>query len=176
MRPNLPLLFHTDKFNSFYLQKASNSINFYNNLHFESYIRGIKMKHKSVLVAIGYSVLTMILGPLWHFILFKDTYEGLEIYNRQEPLIPLGFASMILQSVILAYLFSYFYKPGSSSYKSGITFSLVMGLFMFSTTTMANAAKIHVASMSTWFLVQIGFHLVQFIATGVLIGFIYRRK
>jgi hypothetical protein len=48
-----------------------------------------------------------------------------------------------------------------------------MGLFMFSVSTLANAAKIHVASMSTWLMVQTAFHLIQFTAVGIGIGLIY---
>ncbi len=131
---------------------------------------------KALKIGIGYSILTMILGPLWHFLLFKDTYESLGIYNRAEPIIPLGFSSMILQSVLLSLLFGQFYRTGKSSYNEGLKFSLLMGLFMFSTTTMANAAKINVTSMTTWFLIQAGFHLAQFGAMGLMIGYIYRES
>jgi hypothetical protein len=81
---------------------------------------------------------------------------------------------MIMQSILLAVLYPRYYDKNVSSYRSGIVFSLLMGAFMFTTTTMANAAKINVTSMSQWFSVQIGFHLVQFLATGLMIGFVYR--
>lgn len=132
--------------------------------------------NKKLKIGVGYSILTMVFGPLWHFLLFKGTYDSLGIYNRAEPIIPLGFASMILQSVLLSILFDRYYNPDKSSYGEGLRFSLLMGLFMFSTTTMANAAKMNVTSMSIWFLVQLGFHIVQFGTTGLMIGYIYSKS
>lgn len=55
-----------------------------------------------------------------------------------------------------------------------ITFSLALGLFLYSVSTLANAAKIDVTSMSKWLLIQTALHLLQFIVIGVLIGLVNR--
>lgn len=130
---------------------------------------------KFVCVILFYSILTMILGMSWHFVFFKELYEGLGIYNRAEPIIPLGFTSMIVQGVILAYLYPRFYRGGLPIVE-GVKFSLIMGLFMFSVSTLANGAKIQVSSMSQWLLIQSAFHFVQFVIAGVGIGLIYGNK
>lgn len=127
---------------------------------------------KHVLTVLFYSLLTMILGMSWHFVLFKDLYDSLGIYNRAEPIIPLGFASMIVQGLILTYLYPRYYRGGKPIVE-GLKFSLVMGLFMFSTTTLANGAKIQVSSMSQWLMIQTAFHLIQFVIAGVGIGLIH---
>lgn len=54
-------------------------------------------------------------------------------------------------------------------------FSLIIGLFLFSVSTLANAAKIHVSSMMKWLLIQTAFHLLQFIVAGLLIGLVARQ-
>ncbi len=131
------------------------------------------MTRNFMLATLAYAVITLVLGMTWHFILFKDLYDSLAIYNRQDPIIPLGFTSMLLQGLIIAYLYPSFYK-GGHPIGQGIKFALLMGLFMFSVSTLANAAKIQVASMSTWLLVQTAFHLIQFTAVGIGIGLIYR--
>lgn len=127
---------------------------------------------KFILATIVYSIISLILGVTWHFALFKELYHELGIYNREPPIIPLGFASMIIQGVILAYLYPLFYK-GGSPIKQGIKFGLIMGLFLFSVSTLANGAKIQVTSMSTWLAIQTGFHLSQFILVGAGIGLVY---
>ena len=130
---------------------------------------------KFTLTALAYIVPTMFLGYVWHLIIFKDVYDSLGIYNRAEPIIPLGFFSMIVQGCIIAYLYPYYARAHSSILKA-LVFSLIIGLFLFSVSTLANAAKIHVTSMAKWLLIQIAFHLLQFGVAGLLIGLVNRQK
>ncbi len=132
------------------------------------------MKKKFALAMTVYIIISMALGMSWHFIFFKEIYEGLGIYNRIEPIIPLGFASMIIQGFILAYFYPLFYRGGQPTVQ-GIKFGLLMGVYVFSVSTLANAAKIQVTSMPTWLLVQTAFHGIQFILAGGGIGLIYGR-
>lgn len=132
------------------------------------------MKRKFVFATLFYAVVTMVHGFTWHFAFFKDVYAELGIYNREPPIIPLGFASMIIQGVILAHLYPRYYRGGNPS-GQGIKFGLIMGLFLFSVSTLANAAKIQVSSMGTWLAVQSAFHVIQFVIVGAGIGLIYGR-
>lgn len=121
---------------------------------------------------LGYAVVTLSLGMVWHFVWFHDLYHQLGIYNRQEPVIPLGMLSMLIQGLILAYLYPFFYKAGHPV-TQGIKYGLLMGLYMYSVTTLANAAKIMVTSMPVWLGIQALFHTVQFVLAGALIGLAY---
>ena len=132
------------------------------------------MTKKFVLATLAYLIPSMILGMTWHFVIFKDLYESLGIYNRAEPIIPLGMISMLIQGFIMAYLFSFFYREGNAI-TQGIKFGLIMGLFLFSVSTLANAAKIEVTSISTWIMVQFAFHLIQFVIVGIGIGWVYKK-
>lgn len=127
------------------------------------------------LTVLSYIIPTIILGYTWHLIIFKELYENLGIYNRVEPIIPLGFTSMIIQGLIIAYLFP-FYARGKYTFAAALKFNLIMGLFLFSVSTLANAAKIQVSDMQSWVLIQIGFTLLQFSIVGILIGLINRSK
>ncbi len=127
---------------------------------------------KFISATLVYSVITMILGMTWHFVFFKDLYDGLGIYNRAEPIIPLGFTSMILQGLITAHLYPRWYRTGQPI-TEGIKFGLIMGVFLFSVSTLANGAKIQVSSMTTWLAIQAAFHGVQFVLTGAGIGWVY---
>lgn len=126
-----------------------------------------------VLMVLAYLVPTMMLGMVWHFVWFSDLYEGLGIYNRKDPIIPLGFTSMFLQGVIIAYLYP-FYAEHKHSIARSIRFSLIMGFFLFTVSTLANAAKIEVTSMINWLWVQSLFTFVQFMIVGLLLAWVYR--
>ena len=130
---------------------------------------------KIVLATLAYAVVTMLIAAPWHFIFFKDLYHSFGIYNRAEPIVPLGFLTMLIQGVILAYIYPRYYK-GGSHFKESIQFSLLMGLFLYTISTLANAAKIEVSPMGTWLAIQAAFHLLQFLACGFVLGFVYSRK
>lgn len=134
----------------------------------------VQMK-KLLLSTLSYALITMAIAFPWHFTIFKDLYHSFGIYNRAEPIIPLGFLSMLIQGLILGYLYPKFYKDGSHL-REGLRFGLVMGAFLYSVSTLANAAKIDVSPMSTWLGIQAAFHLIQFAICGVVIGFIHSKK
>ncbi len=133
------------------------------------------MGKKIVLGTLGYTLATFMLGATWHFVLFKDLYHQLGVYSRQDPIIALGFSSMLIQGIILSFLFQYFHR-GIRPITEGIRFALLMGAFMFTTTTIAFAAKSEVSSLGMWFSVQTGFHLIQFLAAGVILGLVFGKK
>lgn len=128
----------------------------------------MKPTTRFVLTALAYVIPTMILGYIWHLIIFKDLYDSLKIYNRAEPIIPVGFGSMIVQGLIIAHLFP-FYAKGNYSLSTTVKFSLLIGLFLFSVSTLANAAKIYVSDMQMWLMIQLAFSLIQFCTAGLLI-------
>ena len=130
---------------------------------------------KLILATLAFAVVTMLIAAPWHFFFFKDLYHSLGIYNRAEPIVPLGFLSMLMQGVVMAFIYPRYYK-GGSHYKEAIQFSLLMGVFLFSISTFANAAKIEVSPMGTWLVVQTAFHLIQFLAAGLAFGFVFSRK
>lgn len=134
------------------------------------------MKYKQFIFAtLVYVIITMALALPWHLVIFKDLYSSLGIYNREHPIIPLGLASMIIQGIVLAYFYPLFYKGGKPILQ-GMKFGLIIGIFLFSVSTLANAAKIQVTSMSTWILIQTAFHTIQFLLTGAGIGLVYGKN
>lgn len=63
-----------------------------------------------VLAVLSYLVLTFAITAPWHFVWFKDLYDSLGMYNRAEPIIPLGILTLLIQGGILAYLYPLFYR------------------------------------------------------------------
>ncbi|MBI4548687.1 MAG: DUF1761 domain-containing protein [Ignavibacteriae bacterium] len=124
------------------------------------------------LAALGYIVITFIIAAFWHLVIFKDVYDQLGIFTRKEPIIPLGLASMILQGLVLSYLYPLF-RRGNSPIKEGLKFGILMGIFMGSNAVLAEAGKQQVSSLSTWLLLEGVYYLLQFAIVGVVIGSIY---
>lgn len=131
------------------------------------------MKKDFILGTAGYSIVTLGLAGPWHLVFFKSLYHSLGIYNRAEMIIPLGIASMIAQGAVMAWLYPKAF-PKNRSLGSALAFCWSMGAFLFSVSTMANAAKIEVAPLSTWFAIQTAFHFTQFTLVGVAYALIYR--
>lgn len=132
------------------------------------------MGKRMVLGTLAYTAVTFVLGASWHFVLFKDLYASLGAYSRHEPIIALGFLSMFVQGAILSFLFGQVYR-GESPVREGLRFAYLMGLFMYTLTTVAFAAKSTVSSLSAWFAVQAAFHFIQFTLAGLLLGLIFRQ-
>lgn len=124
---------------------------------------------------LGYFILTFALGVTWHFVFFKDVYHSLGAYNREQPIFLFGIVAILGQGMILSYLFQFFYR-GAAPIKEGLVFSWLMGLFMYTLTTIAFAAKTEVSSLPMWLAIQAAFHFFQFTVTGVLLGIIFGRS
>jgi hypothetical protein len=101
------------------------------------------MWRKITLAAAGYSIVTFILGFTWHLVLFKDVYETFGVYNRTNPIIPLGFASMLIQGVVLAILYArQERRVKHRRFASAITFNLLIGAFSSSATYSGRPGKL----------------------------------
>ena len=133
------------------------------------------MTNRFIFAVMSYIVITFAIAFPWHFIWFKELIHELGIYNKSEPIFALGILSMLIQGSVMAYLYPYVYK-GGHPVGEGITFGLMMGVFLFSVSTLANAAKIDVSSISTFVLIQAAFHAIQFTLAGAAIGLIYGRR
>lgn len=127
------------------------------------------------LATLAYVLASFVLGYTWHLLLFKEAYFGLGAYTREPPIIAFGLGSMLLQGLILAYLYSHAPRSGRP-FADALRFALLTGLFLWSVSVLAFAAKTQVASLATFFALSSLFHLIQFGAYGLLLGWIHARK
>lgn len=107
-----------------------------------------------------YVVVSFVLGAVWHVVLFKDYYKKLAIYsNIEKPRFVFGFIAMILQGVVVAYLYPLIANPGAFG----------LGLFMTLTSFMvfAEAGKQNATSLTGFVVIQIAFSTIQ---TGAVTG------
>ena len=59
------------------------------------------MRKSFWLAVLAYLVPTFPLGYFWHLVTFADRYHRLEMY-RDDVIIPLGLASMVIQALVFA--------------------------------------------------------------------------
>lgn len=126
------------------------------------------------LAVLAYVVCTFLIAALWHLVLFKPVYDELAIFTRKEPLIPLGLVSMLMQGLILSYLYPLF-AQGKYSVRTGASFGLLMGVLLVSSAVFAEAGKQNVTSLPTWLTLESVYYLLQFAVVGAVIGLIYTR-
>ncbi len=108
----------------------------------------------------------------WHMIWFHELYEGMGAYTRPEPNILLGMLSMLMQGVVIAYLYPFYYQAGNPV-TQGIKFSIIVGSIVYSVMGFAMAAKIDINPISTYLLSNLAFQFIQFVLTGAVLGLIY---
>jgi hypothetical protein len=126
--------------------------------------------------AAAYLLPTFPIAFVWHLVLFDPAYQGLHIY-RADPIIPFGFASMIIQAVIFSWAFPRIFPgPRRSVMSDGLLYGLAIGLLSWSFTTLAVAAKHPMTSISDFFLLETGFTVVQFAIVGPLIALAHRTR
>lgn len=129
---------------------------------------------KFLLAFTAYPLISFPLAIAWHLIIFKNIYDELGYISRDEPILVFGLLAMIVQAVVLAYLYPFFYR-GGHPVKEGLKFGLLMGAFLWSSHVAAAAAKHEISPLTTFFAIETTFVAIQFALVGVAIGMIYGR-
>lgn len=79
---------------------------------------------------------------------------------------------MVLQAIVVAYLYPRFYG-GGSPLMEGARFGLLVGIFMGSNAVLAEAGKNQVGSLRTWISPDGAHYLLQFMVIGMVIAWVY---
>lgn len=123
----------------------------------------------------AYFVITMAWAYPWHIIWFHDLYTSWGAMTRSEPIIPLGIAAILIQGLVIGYLYPYFYKGRGNPILQGIKFNLIIGLMTYTAMGFATAAKIEINPISTFLLYHTVFQTIQFVMTGTALGLIFKQ-
>jgi hypothetical protein len=124
-------------------------------------------KHHSLAI-LAYLVPTFVLGFVWHLVLFKDYYESLAIY-RTDLIIPLGFASMLVQAVLFAWIYDRMFATAPSSVTLLVLKYAILGGFLsWSFTTLAVGAKNIMSSAPRFMVIETAFTIVQWLMVAPL--------
>ncbi len=123
----------------------------------------------------AYFVITMAWAYPWHMLWFHDLYLEMGAFTRAAPVMPLGIAAILIQGIVIGYLYPFFYKGGNPIIQ-GVKFNLIIGLMTYTAMGFAMAAKIQIEPISTFLIYHTIFQAIQFTLTGSALGFIYGKK
>jgi hypothetical protein len=122
----------------------------------------------------AYLVPSFPIAYAWHLVVFAPAYDALGIY-RPDPIIPFGFASMLIQALAFSWAYPRLFPGrGSAILKPGLIYGLALAILSWSFTTLAVAAKNIMTSVPTYVGLETGFTLLQFLVVGPLIALAYR--
>jgi hypothetical protein len=132
------------------------------------------MKKSFWLAMLAYLLPTFPLGYVWHLVTFKDAYDRLELY-RAEVIIPFGLASMLVQAVILAWVYPKLFSTRREHWiASAVRFGGVFAALAWSFTTLPVAAKYQMSSVTDFMKLETAFTILQFAIVSPLIALAYR--
>jgi hypothetical protein len=123
----------------------------------------------------AYIIPTFPIAFVWHLVLFEQKYRALGIY-RDDPIIPFGLASMMVQAVIFSWIYPRLFTGDRGSFRrDGLLYGLGAGLLSWSFTTLAVAAKHPMASITDYVILETAFTVLQFLVVGPLIALAWRK-
>ena len=120
----------------------------------------------------AYIIVTFPVAVLWHMKIFRTKYMAWEYFGDDVKPI-LGLSSMIVQGMVLSYGYSVLNVANASLF-SGICYSLVMGLFLWSVHVLATMGKSSKVRHFEFFAMETVYLAIQFLIYGALISYIFR--
>ena len=121
---------------------------------------------------LAYTLVTFPLAIIWHVVLFEDKYKSFG-YFEGEPSFIIGLATIVIQGCVLSFLYPFVSFSGSGIYR-GLKYSLLIGLFFWSSHVLAFVAKQVVSNSVSFIFMESFYLLLQFGIYGILIGLIFR--
>lgn len=131
---------------------------------------------KLVFFVASYFVITMAWAYPWHMVFFHDLYVKWGAFQRLEPIMPLGIAAIIIQGIVIGYLYPYYHKNIGNPVLQGIKFNLIIGLMTYTAMGFATAAKFKIEPVSQFLIYHTIFQAIQFTLTGIALGLIYGKN
>lgn len=127
---------------------------------------------KPILTVLAFILVSFGVHGLSHFVINVDHFATIT-FMRADPVLPMGFAAMIIEALIFSFVMSRLW-PDGATIRQGLAVSACFGLFLASYIVLAAPAKYAVPSIPAWMLVEGIASLIQFTVFGVLLGLIYR--
>jgi len=120
-----------------------------------------------------YILVSFAVQSISHFVINAEHYASVS-FMRKEPIFALGFITMILQGVVLSYLFN-MYGNNEFTIKKGLLFGLLITALFVSYPALVEPAKYLVPNIGSWALVEGLVGLFQFTLFGVLLSLSFNK-
>lgn len=128
----------------------------------------------AVLTVVAFVIVTLSVQGLSHFAINADHFASIP-FVRAEPIMPLGFAVMVIQALIFSFVMSRLF-PNGATIQQALMVSGCFGLFLGSYIALTEPAKYAAPSIAAWITVESVASITQFLTFGLLLGLIYKRK
>lgn len=123
---------------------------------------------------LAYILVTLPLVIFWHSVLLKSMYLSFD-YFGEEPSYLISFVSILIQGVILSFLYPHVKLKGIPAVR-GLKYALLMGGFFWTSHVLAFAANNSLSNTPLFYLLESFYLCFQFSIYGVLIAVIYGKN
>lgn len=113
------------------------------------------------------------LQSISHFVVNVEHYASVP-FMRKEPIFALGFLTMIMQGIVLSYLFI-IYSKNEFTVKNGLLYGLIISALFVSYPALVEPAKYQVPNIGSWVLVEGIVGLIQFSIFGTVLAVAFRK-
>ncbi|MDT9002095.1 hypothetical protein RQP53_22645 [Paucibacter sp. APW11] len=128
------------------------------------------MRKSYWLAVLAYLLPTFPLGYFWHLVIFADRYHQLEMY-REDVIIPLGLASMVIQALFFAWAFPRLFPSTRMTWQRGaLAFGCIFGVMAWSFAVLPVAAKYRMSSVPDFIALETCFTAIQFAVVAPLLA------
>lgn len=131
------------------------------------------MSRRFIAATLSYVALSLMWAYPWHMLWFHDVYVDMGAVTRGEPIIVLGLLSLVIQGVVISYLYPRVYRE-RRKLVHGVQFTFIVGSLIYSVMAFATAAKFAIAPVPQFLVYHTVFQAIQFLLTGTVLGYIYR--
>lgn len=121
-----------------------------------------------ILGTVSYILASFLVQFISHFVINTAHYASIS-FMRAEPLMYLGLFTMLLQGIVLTFIYLK-WANGNFNLKQGIVFGWLIGLFFVSYPALVEADKYSVQNIAEWVAVEGSAGAVQFTIFGLLLG------
>ncbi len=122
--------------------------------------------------ALTYLLIVFPFAIVWHLLVFKSVYDRIGYFNGGDPIFALGFAAILTQGFVLAFLYprvTRHEQPWAGAFK----FGLASGFFLWSSQVLAVTAKHQVSGSGEYVFIESFYFMAQFALIGVAFRYLY---
>ena len=125
----------------------------------------------AIIGTVAYTIVTFPLAVIWHVVLLEEKYIQFG-YFEGEPSLLLGLLAIVIQGFVMSLLFPLVRLSGKPIVR-GLKFSLIVGVFFWTSHVIAFVAKNAVESSVAFALMESFYLILQFGVFGICIGLVY---